>query len=94
MDTDTQAGTSPSQRDGFLKRRVPSAIRTYWSERLLTSLDNGMVNFRMDTEIIGINNDSIHLLRSLSFQDALHIGLMTIIHGQSYFDNILPGTIP
>lgn len=53
-----------------------------------------MVNFRMDTEIIGINNDSIHLLRSLSFQDALHIGLMTIIHGQSYFDNILPGTIP
>lgn len=52
-----------------------------------------MINFRMDSEIIGINNDSVHLLRSLSFQDALYIGLMTIIHGQSYFDNILSGTI-
>ena len=38
---------------------------------MLARFDDGLVDFCMDAEIIGINDDSVHLKNSPSFQDVL-----------------------
>lgn len=72
MDADAQAGTFPGQVDGLVKGRAVGQQRRAGQDTLFAGFDGGLIDFCMDAEIIGIDDDSVHLSNSPSFQDVLH----------------------
>ena len=72
MDADAQAGTFPGQVDGLVKGRAVGQQRRAGQDPLFAGFDDGLIDFCMDAEIIGIDDDSVHLSNSPSFQDVLH----------------------
>lgn len=72
MDADAQVWALPGQVDGFVKSRAIGQQGRASQNSVLTGFDDGLIDFCMDAEIIGINDDSIHLANSPSFQDVLH----------------------
>ena len=72
MDADAQFRTLPGQVDGLVKSRAVGQQGCTGQDTLSAGFDDGLIDFCMDAEIIGINDDSIHLANSPSFQDVLH----------------------
>jgi len=61
MNADAQTGILPRQRGGLVKGRPRRQERCAQQQSLLMGFYDGPVYFRMNAEIIGVDNYSVHL---------------------------------